>query len=399
MVTPSPSTTLLLYVGEGQGEWNVANPALSMQRSTGQRPRPTGTFARVAQYTLVRAITVFITVIVGVYLTVIVANMGGKVDEIRKADIRFEVSMAAAQNEALRDLSRVEYNEYVAQLISLEERRVGLDKPFYVRSFTYLTNAVTLNLGRAEYLHSDSGSSEVRAIILERLFPTLLLFATAQVFLFVIGLFVALYLSRRYGSWLDKLIIALAPTSSAPSWFAGIFLILLFASVWGVLPFGGMVAAPPPANMWAYALSVMKHLILPVSASVISSVFLSIYNWRTFFLIYSSEDYVEMAKAKGLSSGQIERRYVLRPTLPTIVTSLALTMISLWTGSIILETVFGWPGLGRLIYQAINVYDTPVIVGTTVIYAYLLGLTVFLLDVIYALVDPRVKVGSGGRSA
>lgn len=376
----------------------MANPALPIQSGTSPTPRSSGTFARIAQYTLVRAITVFFTVVVAVYLTVLIANMGGKVDEIRKTDIRFTVSMVAAQNEALRDLSKAEYDAYVARLIELEERRVGLDKPFYVRSFTYLANAITLNLGRAEYLHSDSGASEVRAIILERLFPTLLLFATAQVLLFFIGVFVALFLSRRYGSWLDKVIVALAPTSAAPSWFYGIFLILLFASVWGVLPFGGMVTAPPPTDSIAYAMSVMKHLILPVAAQVLSSIFLTIYHWRTFFLIYSSEDYVEMAKAKGLSSGQIERRYVLRPTLPTIITSLALSAISLWTGSIILEAVFGWPGLGSLIYQAINVYDTPVIVGTTVIYAYLLGFTVFLLDVIYALVDPRVKVGSGGTA-
>ena len=105
-----------------------------------------------------------------------------------------------------------------------------------------------------------------------------------------------------------------------------------------------------------------------------------------------------MAKAKGLSDREIERRYVLRPTLPTIITQFALLLITLWTGAIILETVFNWPGLGRTLYQAIGLYDTPVIVGSTVIYAYLLALTVFLLDFVYALVDPRVKVGGGGST-
>lgn len=87
---------------------------------------------------------------------------------------------------------------------------------------------------------------------------------------------------------------------------------------------------------------------------------------------------------------------MLRPTLPTIITSFALLVINLWVGGIILETVFNWPGLGRLLFQAISLFDTPVIVASTVIYAYLLGVTVFLLDIIYALVDPRVKVESGG---
>src|SRR5690606_39287239 len=125
-------------------------------------------------------------------------------------------------------------------------------------------------------------------------------------------------------------------------------------------PFGGMVQTPPPQGTLPYALSVLKHLVLPASSIVISAIFYSIYSWRTFFLIYSSEDYVEMAKAKGLTSAAIERRYILRPTLPTIITSFALTIISLWTGSIVLERVFNWPGLGQLIYRAICTLDTHV---------------------------------------
>src|SRR4029434_2199185 len=112
-----------------------------------------------------------------------------------------------------------------------------------------------------------------------------------------------------------------------------------------------------------------------------------------------SEDYVEVAKAKGLSSGAIERRYILRPTLPPIITSFAFTLLSLWSGASILQTVFGWPGLGRLVFQAIGQFDTPVIIGSVVIYAYLLALTGFLLDILYALLDPRVKVGGdAGKS-
>jgi peptide/nickel transport system permease protein len=244
-------------------------------------------------------------------------------------------------------------------------------------------------------MSSDSGSRQVRLIILERLPATLLLMGSANLILFFLSLYLALALSRRYGSFWDKLVITLSPASAAPPWFYGIFFILIFAAIWKVLPFGGMVSAPPPDNKFEYALSVLKHLILPASSLIISSIFISIYNWRTFFLIYSSEDYVELAKAKGLRSRDIESRYILRPTLPTIITNFALLLIGLWTGAIITETVFLWPGLGRTIFQAIGLYDTPVIVGSTIIYAYLLAITVFLLDFAYALVDPRVKVGGG----
>lgn len=351
------------------------------------------TLGRVMRYMAIRAVSLFLTVVIGVYLSILIANMGGFVDQIRKAQIREQVGATALADRSLRLLPPAEIRRIIDQRIELEEKRLGLDRPFIVRSFTYLTDALTLSLGRAERLTSDKGSRQVRDVILERLPATLLLFGTADLIIFFVAIFAALFLSRRYGSFLDKLIIALAPTSAAPAWFYGIFLILIFASVLRVLPFGGMVDVPPPESAPAYALSVLKHLILPMAAMLIGSLFIAIYNWRTFFLIYSSEDYVEVAKAKGLPSGAIERRYILRPTLPPIITSFAFTLISLWGGAIILETVFSWPGLGRLIFQAVGQFDTPVIIGSVVIYAYLLGVTVFLLDILYALVDPRVKLG------
>jgi peptide/nickel transport system permease protein len=350
------------------------------------------------RYTGIRLVALFFTVLVGIYLTILIANMGGHVDNIRRGQIRESVSLIAMDPE-IRQMPQAERQALIEGLIAIEEERLGLNRPFILRSFSFLANAMTLNLGRSEQLTSDSGSREVRRIILERLPHTLVLFATSNLVLFFVSLFIGLALSRQYGSWLDKLVIGLAPTSAAPGWFYGIFLILIFAAVLGWLPFGGAVRSPPPAEPLAYALSLLRHMILPATALIISAVFITIYNWRTFFLIFSSEDYVEMAKAKGLSSRQIERRYILRPTLPNIITQFALLLIVLWTGAIILETVFNWPGLGRLLFRAIGLYDTPVIVGSAVIYAYLLAVTVFLLDFLYALVDPRVKVGAGGQKA
>jgi peptide/nickel transport system permease protein len=358
-----------------------------------QKKAASSPFSRIARYTAVRLVTLFVTVTIGVYMTILIANMGGYVDQIQRGQIQESVSMQLSTDPAFRALSAEEKTKRMESLIVVQEKRLGLDQPFMVRSFTFLRNALTLNLGRALQMASDSGSKQVRNIILERLPSTLVLFGTADLLLFFVEVFVALSLSRRYGSFLDKLFITLAPTSSAPGWFYGIFLILIFAAVLHVLPFGGMVDAPPPEAAPQYALSLLKHMILPVTAIALSTLFLSAYTWRTFFLIYSSEDYVEMAKAKGLASREIERRYILRPTLPTIITSFALMVIAMWTGAPIFETVFQWPGLGRAIYSAVGLYDTPVIVGSTVVFAYLLAITVFLLDFLYALVDPRVKIG------
>ena len=357
------------------------------------------TFMRVVKYTGVRLVVLFITVVIAIYLTILIANMGGYVDTMMRSEIEYNVTQVVATNPANRNMTSEQKKLMTEQLISLEIKRRHLDQPLALRNATYLVDALTLNLGHATNMVSDTGSRTVRLILLERLPATLLLMGTAELFLFFSSLFLALTLSRQYGSFWDKFVIAMTPTSSAPGWFYGIFMILIFAAILKIMPFSGLVSTPPPANPVLYALSVLQHLALPAFSLFFSGFFLSIYGWRTFFLIYSSEDYVDMAKAKGLTSRDIERRYILRPTLPNIITNFALTLLGVWGGAIVTETIFIWPGLGRMFYTAIGAYDIPVIVGDTIIYAYLLAITVFFLEVVYVLVDPRVKIGGGGSQS
>lgn len=361
--------------------------------------RNNSALSRILRYTLFKVATLFVTVIVAIYLTILIANMGGYVDEIQRAQIREDLQQHSFNDPAFKALSAEAKTIRMEDMIRIREKRLDLDQPFAIRSFRFLSNALTLNLGWAQNMTSDSGSKQVRNIMLERLPPTLFLFASSNIILFFASIAIALSLSRRYASPLDKAIVALAPTGSAPAWFYGVFLIVIFAAVLQIFPYGGMVDAPPPPTPFEYFLSLMKHLALPLLAITLNTIFLNAYNWRTFFLIYSSEDYVEMGKAKGLNSRMLEQRYILRPTLPTIISTFALTLITLWTGAPILEGVFNWPGLGRTLLQAVGQYETSVIVGSTVIFAYMLALTVFMLDFIYALVDPRVKVGGGGHHA
>ncbi len=356
------------------------------------------TLLTIGRYLLVKSVVLGITVVIGCYLIVLIANMGGALDEVRKGEIRSNVGSAIFLDPANRGIPATVLREMVDETAEIEFRRLGLDRPFFPwRSLDYLFTALSLRLGIAEQMTSDTGSREVRQILAERLPATLLLFTTSSLLLFFLAIQVALYLSRRYGSVIDKTLVGLAPLSSAPGWFYGIFMILIFAAVLRVLPWGGLVKVPPPKEPLVYAVSVLQHMILPILAITLGAVFANIYRWRTFFLIYSSEDYVELAKAKGLSRREIQRRYILRPTLPTIITSLMLLLITTWQGQIILETVFNWPGLGRQFLVAVNFNDTPVILGTLVIYGYLLAGTLLLLELIYAVVDPRVRVGGGRR--
>jgi peptide/nickel transport system permease protein len=347
---------------------------------------------KIIQFTAKRLFWLFFTVVMGTYLAILIANGGGKMDVVRKTQC-LEESMLRCSNDAIHNHRTPEERQLCTDAqVAQCHVRLGLDQPFIERSFYHLLTALTLDLGRAEKLHSDSGSKQVRNILIERLPSTLLLSGTASLLLFFISIQAALYLSRHYDSFLDKTVVALAPTSIAPAWLYGIFLLLIFAGQFSILPWGGMVDNPPPLGWLAYSISIATHLLLPIAAIISASIFFSIYAWRTFFLIYSSEDYVEMAKAKGLPNSLIQQRYILRPALPPIITDFSFMLISLWEGSMVLETVFNWPGLGRLLFQAIGNVDIPVIIGTVVIYGYLLAFTTFFLDIVYAMVDPRVRI-------
>src|SRR4030042_4841217 len=186
-----------------------------------KRKATISTLSRVLRYTVVRVIILFLTVVASVYLTILIANMGGYVDQIQRGQIMEAISQQLALDPIFKGLSAEEKQKQMAERVAIQERRLGLDQPFVVRSFTYLGNALTLNLGRALQMASDSGSKMVRNIILERLPATLLLFGTADIFLFILAILISLSLSRKYGSFFDKLCIALAPVNSAPGWFYG----------------------------------------------------------------------------------------------------------------------------------------------------------------------------------
>ncbi|MBO3800837.1 MAG: ABC transporter permease [Thermoproteota archaeon] len=343
-------------------------------------------------YLTKRALALFLTVVIATYLTIVIVNIGGYIDEIKKSQLYEELSQMVKRDPMYRRLTPEEQDKIINQMYELEVKRQGLDQPFLIKSFIYLKDAITLNLGRSLYITSNTGSNDVKLIILERLPATVLLFTTLTIINFIIQTTLGLYLSRRRGSLFDKVVVSLAPTSVIPGWLYGIVLILIFASYLKILPYGGMVDVPPPEDPFSYALSVLKHMILPMLSWIVAGFFMGIYGSRTFFLLFSSEDYVTMGKAKGIPEKDLLYRYIFRPTLPPIITGLALGLIGSWGGAIITETVFSWPGLGRLTYEAISAMDAPVIIATTIVYAYLLAATVFILDILYSYLDPRIRV-------
>jgi len=323
--------------------------------------------------------------------------LGGYVDEIFRGQIAQAIA-GRVQGGWLSDVPAAEKNRIIEETMWSMEEAIGLHEPFLLRTLRWLVHGLTLNLGET-YLYRFFGAvfhgadQSVQGLVLQHLPYTLLLIGASNVFFFFASVFIALFLSRKYAGSLDRIVVALASLNSAPSWIYGIILIVVLAGGLRVLPFPKVIDLEYAELTPEFGRLVFVQMILPVMAIFLSMFFQGVFTWRTFFLIYSREDYVDMAVAKGLSPRVIERRYILRPTLPYMITNFAMMMIGAWQGAIALEILFYWPGIGPLFINAIGRFDTSLIVAIVVTFAYLLAITVFLLDFIYALVDPRVRVG------
>jgi peptide/nickel transport system permease protein len=341
-------------------------------------------------------VTLGLTVIVGAFVAIILINFGGFIDDIFRDRIAWTITGMGME---MGDVPAEQKFEILEQAEQQMIEAYHLNEPFLLRCGVWLWRGLTLNWATpSEYIYTGQDAAEAWSLILERLPNTLLLAGAANLLLFFATVSLALFLSRKYGSFLDRAIIALSPISSAPNWIYGILLTLIFAAQLHILPFGGKFDAMPPKNEIGYVLVVLKHMILHVTAIFLSMFFQSVYSWRTYFLLHSGEDYVEMAEAQGLSPRTIERSYILRPTLPFILTSFTMMLITFWQGTMALEIFFRWPGIGALFIESIGRNARTTVISLVIIFAYLLALSVFLLDIIYALVDPRVKVGRGGQT-
>ena len=360
---------------------------------------PAGLWRNLARYSIKRLLTLAGAVVLAVYLTIIIANLGGYVDEVIRARIDFAI-VGMVQSGWLRDTPEAERAAMIEETTQAMQEAAGLNESFMLRTLRWLKQGLMLDwqTTRDPGLYTPgSNTRDAGKIILDHLSRTVFVFGSANLLLFFVSVFLALPLTRYYGGRLDRLFVGLSPLSSAPAWVYGVILNIVLLRVFSV-SIGGAFDAWPGELQWRYAPMILKHLALPFLAIFMSGLFQGVYVWRTFFLMYANEDYVEMARAKGLSLRRVERRYILRPALPGLITSFALMAATLWQEVIALEFFFNVDGIGRILMTALRFYDTPMIVALVVTFAYLLALTVFGLDILYALVDPRVRLGGGEQN-
>jgi peptide/nickel transport system permease protein len=356
------------------------------------------TLSRVLKYVSLRAVILFLMVAVGIFITIIIVNYGGYIDKIHQANINDALGFVPL---GMRGASLEEVAQRIEQLRWAMEEAYGLHQPFLLRCVRWWYQTMTLDWG-ATYrigIHAyTSGETPITQIVLERVPYTLLLAGATNIILFFASIGVALNLSKKHGGFMDRIIVALSPFSSIPNWIYGVILTVIFAGELHLLPFNGLYDTFPPATKLGYVWVVLRHMILPVTAIFLGMFFTTVYTWRTFFLIHAGEDYLETAKAKGLPDRVIERRYVLRPTLPFLITSFTIMIITFWQGIIVLEVYFDWPGLGQLFITSITAMQISITTAIVATFAFLLGISIFFLDIIYVFVDPRLKISGSSQS-
>lgn len=273
-----------------------------------------------------------------------------------------------------------------AYLDELRER-FGLDRPVHEQLLVYLSNVATLDFGT-----SYRQGRPVADIILERLPATLVLTITAFVISLALGITAGVIAARRPGGWVDTVVSTLALAFYAtPLFWVGLMAILLFSLELGWLPAFGMHGATPPAGGFAYLAEVAKHLVLP--AMTLGLFYTGVYArlTRAQMLEVQSQDFVRTARAKGLTEPRVERAHVLRNALLPVVTMAGVQAGHLVGGTILVETVFAWPGIGRLAFNALLQRDYSVLLGVFLVTSTMVVVINLLTDLVYGLIDPRIR--------
>ncbi|HCY64273.1 MAG TPA: ABC transporter permease [Oxalobacteraceae bacterium] len=270
----------------------------------------------------------------------------------------------------------------------------GLDQPLWRQYLLFLSNAVQGDIGTS-YIYA----TPALGLILERLPATLELAFAAMLIAIVFGIPLGLWAGLRPDGIVGKTIMAASILGiSLPTFWVGLMLIMLFAVQLGWLPAGGRgpttVLLGVPVSF--LSLEGLRHLLLPALNLALVNVALVIRLARAGTLDAMQQDYVRFARAKGLSSGRIVGVHVLKNILVPIVTVVALQFGAVIAFSIVTETVFAWPGMGKLIIDSIRVLDRPVIVAYMMLVAALFVAINLVADLAYSALDPRVRLSGEG---
>ena len=278
---------------------------------------------------------------------------------------------------------------YLTEDMTEEEKQIvieklGLDKSMGEQYLSWAAEALQGNFGV-----SLSYKTPVMPMLLKRLPSTILLMGTSLVVSLVLSIPLGLIAGYKKNTWIDNAISGFAYIGmSIPSFYFGMLLIILFTAKLHILPSSGMhtVGVDTPLDTFI-------HMIMPVLTMALGTMASKIRYVRANTIGQLSEEYVLAAKAKGTTPAEILRKHVLKNTLLPIITIIGMNLASLVCGSFIIESVFGWPGVGSFAKEAIGKRDYPVIMAYVMLSGFILVVGNFVADILYSFADPRIKRG------
>jgi peptide/nickel transport system permease protein len=274
-----------------------------------------------------------------------------------------------------------------ATVISRLRSEYGLDRPALVQLGIYLWKAVRLDLG-----HAALYGQPVLTVILDRLPNTLLLMATSIGLAFGGGVALGVAASRRAGRAADSVIVTLGLVAYAtPGFWLGLMLIVAFSVKLAWLPLGGIETMASTLTGWSRALDIGRHLVLPTASLALIYVAIYMRLMRAGMLEVHGLDFVRTARAKGLTEHRIAYRHALPNALLPMVTMLGLQFGTLLGGSVVIESVFSIPGIGRLAFESVVNRDLNTLLGIVFMSAILVIAVNLLVDLLYAWLDPRIE--------
>lgn len=265
----------------------------------------------------------------------------------------------------------------------------GADQPFYKQYATWLRKFVTLDFGEA-----FADGRKVKDKILERLPITLTINLLSLGLVLLIAIPLGIVSATRQYSVIDRFTtIFVFVGFSTPSFWLALLLIYVFGVQWGILPISGKESLDITGlTAWGWLMDRAEHLVLPVFVSAFGGLAGFSRYMRSNMLEVLRQDYIRTARAKGLPEGTVIYKHALRNALMPVITILGLSLPGIIGGSAIMETVFGIPGMGQLMYQAVLSRDYNLVMGILVPGAFLTMIGNFLADVAYAFTDPRVRL-------
>lgn len=267
------------------------------------------------------------------------------------------------------------------ETIAMLNKQSGLDKPVIVQYGIYLKNLLVGDFG----ISFQFKNQPVSKLLFNRIGPSVQLGAQAIIFGTIVGTLLGIIAAMQQNTWVDTLATLLAILGrSIPNFVFAVLLQYVFAFKYGLLPIA----------KWdqGFLSTILPTIALAMSPMADSARFI-----RTEMVEVLHSDYIELARAKGLSRGQVAFRHGLRNSLIPLVTLLGPLAVGLMTGSLVVENIFAIPGIGEQFVKSIMTNDYPTIMAITILYSSMLVFVILLVDVLYGLIDPRIRVSGGGQ--